>query len=333
MWELGKKMEGTELWLLKEFLAKTRLSYDEGIEYTFCLLNEEEKIIGTGSAEQNVLKCIAIDPAYQGQGLAATILTHLIAYEFEQGRSHLFLYTKPENREMFEGLSFYSICESDRVLFMENRKKGFIDFLQKIKEESPKEAFDKEKRIGAIVANCNPFTKGHRYLIECACRECDYVHVFVLSDKRSLIPPDVRYDLVKQGTADIKNVILHRASDYIISAATFPTYFMKDKVAAERANCELDVKLFGEKIAPELNISCRYVGTEPGCAVTNVYNETLERILPHCGVELKEIKRLEEDGKYISASAVREYMKNREFDKINQLVPKTTLQYLMEHEI
>ena len=35
--------------------------------------------------------------------------------------------------------------------------------------------------------------------------------------------------MVKEGVKDLDRVILHQTSDYIISAATFPTYFMKEK--------------------------------------------------------------------------------------------------------
>ena len=84
----GAPFQGQELKRLKEFLTKMELEYDDGIEYSTCILNDENEIIGTGSVDRNVLKCIAIDPKYQGQGLSAMILSELIQYEFEQGRTH-----------------------------------------------------------------------------------------------------------------------------------------------------------------------------------------------------------------------------------------------------
>ncbi len=237
----GKPLKGRELTRLKDFLKTVELEYDDGIEYTICILNEDYEIMGTGSVEQNVLKCIAVNPKYQGEGIAASIVSQLVQYEFEQGRPHLFIYTKPKNLVMFEDLSFYEILKTEDVLFMENRKYGMSDYVADIVKETPEEAMEPGKKIGAIVANCNPFTLGHRYLVEQAARECDYVHMFVLSDKRSDIPAQDRYQLVAEGVKDIPNVILHKTSEYMISAATFPTYFLKEKSAAKKANCKLDV--------------------------------------------------------------------------------------------
>lgn len=330
MMRAGSAFKGRELDELKSFLKEMDLSYDDGIDYTVCLLDEDGKIIGTGSAEQNVLKCIAIHPDCRGQGLAATLVSQLTQHEFEQGTTHIFMFTKSTNQSLFEDLGFYTIYNTGRVLFMENRKKGFSDFIEKIKKETPEDALKPEKKIGAIVANCNPFTKGHRYLMEQAAKECDYVHVFVLSDKRSEIPAEDRFRLVKEGAGDIEGLIFHRASDYIISAATFPTYFIKDKKQAEEANCRLDVELFGKRIAPEFNIQCRYVGTEPACRVTGAYNQVMQEVLPECGVEVKEITRLDCDGSFISASKVRTAAKDGRLDEIRKMIPETTYEYMKQ---
>ncbi len=214
----GKPLKGRELTRLKDFLKTVELEYDDGIEYTICILIEDYEIMGTGSVEQNVLKCIAVNPKCQGEGIAASIVSQLVQYEFEQGRPHLFIYTKPKNLVMFEDLSFYEILKTEDVLFMENRKYGMSDYVADIVKETPEEAMQPGKKIGAIVANCNPFTLGHRYLVNQAARECDYVHMFVLSDKRSDIPAQDRYQLVAEGVKDIPNVILHKTSEYMTSS-------------------------------------------------------------------------------------------------------------------
>lgn len=324
----GNPLKGKELEKLKQFLQKMDLEYDEGIEYSICILDDDYRIIATGSVEENVLKCIAVDPSCQGQGLSGTVLSNLIQYEFEKGRVHQFIYTKPKNKEMFEDLSFYTIIESENVLFMENRSTGFCKYMERMKAETPDRALEKGKRIGAVVMNCNPFTLGHRYLLEQAAAQCDYVHVFILSDKRSFIPAKDRYMLAYEGSRDIENLIFHKSSDYIISAATFPTYFMKDKAEASHANCRLDVELFAKCIAPELNIQVRFVGTEPNCGVTDVYNQTMKEILPQYGITLKEIARVKNAAGIISASAVRENMKKGKWMEAGKMVPDTTLNYL-----
>jgi len=325
----GKLFNGRELEQLKNFLEFMGLNYDEGIEHSVCLYNDESEIIATGSVDQNVLKCIAIHPDYQGQGLAGTLVSALIQYQYEHGRTHLLLYTKPLNEVMFSDLGFYTIIKTSTVLFMENRVRGFSSWQKSLTEETPVCALNSKAAIGCIVANCNPFTLGHRYLIEESLKQCDYLHLFVLSDKRSFYPPDLRYQMVKAGVFHLPRVILHKTSDYIVSAATFPTYFMKEKSVAQKANCELDLELFGRLIAPQLFIRKRFVGTEPTCKVTAVYNQSMKTLLPDFGIDVIEIERKQAAGTAISASMVRDYIKAGNYEAVRSLIPENVLSYLL----
>ena len=133
-----------------------------------------------------------------------------------------------------------------------------------------------------------------------------------------------KHRLVKEGTADIANARVHRSADYLISSATFPTYFLKDNVDASVVNADLDIQLFAKRIAPALGITKRFVGTEPFCPVTRAYNERMKQVLPEYGVEVIEIER--KDG--ISASKVRQLLAEGEKDKVRTLVPECTYKYL-----
>jgi len=220
--EIGSPLRPWRQKAVAEFLSREALDYDPAIPFTVNLL-DDDKIVGTGSLDGNICKCIAIDPAYQGEGLTATIITQLRQEAFRRGLRHLFLYTKPKNRFMFEGLSFYRVAETADTLLMENVKGGVQQFVASLEQpETP-------GTVGAIVANCNPFTLGHRYLVEQAAAQVDTLHLFVLSEDKSFFPAADRMMLVQQGVADLKNVIVHPTGDYLISAATFPTYFIKDK--------------------------------------------------------------------------------------------------------
>jgi [citrate (pro-3S)-lyase] ligase len=324
----GRPLKGKELELLKDFLKRNDLDYDQGIEYSVCLLDENYRIQATGSAEQNVLKCIAVDKSVRGTGLTGSVISCLTQYEFENGRSHILMYTKPENREMFEDLGFFTVLLTDDVLFMENRKSGFKEFVNRLISESPAEALKPGMVIGSIVANCNPFTYGHRYLVEQALNCCDYVHVLVLAENRSSFGADERFFMVREGIKDLPRAVVHQVADFVISAATFPTYFMKEKVHAVRAGCRLDLELFGRRIAPALGITKRFVGTEPVCAVTGHYNEEMKKILPRYGISVTEIGRKCSGGEAISASAVRKWYGKGDFEGLKGLVPETTLEYL-----
>jgi [citrate (pro-3S)-lyase] ligase len=137
--------------------------------------------------------------------------------------------------------------------------------------------------------------------------------------------------LVKQGVADLKNVIVHPTGDYLISAATFPTYFIKDKDRIPEIRCQLDLEVFANHFAPALNITRRFVGTEPLCQVTDAYNRQMLAILPQKGIEVTLVERKELDGGPISASRVRALLEEQKWEELSRLVPPTTLAYLREH--
>jgi len=321
--EYGHPFSKGKLNELQEFLRKTGLDYDPGIEFTVNILQDEE-IIATGSLDCNILKCIAVSEEHKGEGLTATIVTELQKEAFFRNLHHLFLFTKPENRAMFESLFYYPVAQTDDALLMENEKNGIQNFIASL------EAPVKTGIIGAIVANCNPFTLGHRYLIETAASQCDWLHVFILSEDRSMFPAKTRFELARQSTEDLPNVTLHPTGDYLISYATFPRYFIKDKSRINDIQCGLDIEIFKKYFAPALNITRRYIGTEPLSPVTNAYNQQLKRYLPESGIQVLEIPRKEISGVPISASAVRAALEKNDYEWLKKLVPVATYQYLLE---
>ena len=321
--EYGHPFTGRKRRRLEEFLRRMNLSYDEGVQYTVNLVTQDGEIAATGSLQHNVIKCVAVDDRYQGEGLSSRIVTLLLNHAMETGQSHLFVFTKPQNRAMFSDLGFYPILQTADVLFMENVRDGIQKYVQGLERPQQKGGV-----IGAAVMNCNPFTNGHRYLIETAASQCDTLHLFVLSEDRSAFPADVRYELVREGIEGIPNVILHHTSDYLISSAVFPTYFLKEQARAEQINCELDLRIFCEYFAKELAITRRFVGTEPFCQVTSAYNREMKCILPEYGIEVVEIPRKQLNGVEISASRVRACLKEGDFDAIGQMVPSSTLRFL-----
>lgn len=320
--QCGAPFSGRRRAAVEEFLRQNGLDYDEAIEYTVNLVDESGKIAATGSLRANVLQCIATDPAYRGEGLTARIVTLLQAHAFAGGRRHLFLFTKPQNRAQFEGVGFYPITETPQILLLENEEGGIRRFLSTLTR--PKNAAS----VGAIVANCDPFTLGHRSLIERAAAQCDALHLFLLSEDRGMFGAAERFELARRGTQDLENVYLHPTSDYLISAATFPTYFHKDKARAGEANCALDVQIFGEYFVPELKIARRFVGQEPFCPVTAAYNDALARLLPRYGAQVSVLPRLAQNGVAVSATQVRAAWQKRDFAALSALVPQTTLDFL-----
>lgn len=202
--------------------------------------------------------------------------------------------------------------------------------LKKYQEFIQSNAIHKMPRIGSIVMNCNPFTLGHRYLIEYAAGQVDYLYIFVVEEDKSYFKFEDRIELIKAGTNHLKNVKVLPSGQFIISTTTFSEYFDKANLKGTTIDTSLDVETFGSQIAPCLNISVRFVGEEPLDPITAQYNQSMKEILPKYGIELCEIPRKETDGGVISASRVRKCLEEKKWDEIRKLVPETTYLFLEE---
>ena len=324
--ELTGRLQGRKQTLWAEFLTRAGLEADLNAERTV-LIWDDDVLIATGSRQGNLLKCIAVDENRQGEGLTATVLTQLRQDAFSAGHRHLFLYTKPKNEPQFTSLFFYPIAKTEQVLLMENVPNGIGSFLDSL-PVSPCAG-----KVGAAVMNCNPFTLGHRYLIETAAKQCDRLYIFVLSEEQGSFPAADRLSLVQAGVRDLSNVTVLPTGPYLISSATFPTYFLKDRDSAGQIHCLLDIEIFTKYFVPKFGITVRFVGTEPLSAMTDQYNQALLQHLPSRGIELKQIPRLEQKGAPISASAVRALLGTGQKEALQGLVPETTLNYLLEHDL
>lgn len=180
---------------------------------------------------------------------------------------------------------------------------------------------------GVVVMNCNPFTLGHRYLIEQAAKQVERLFVMVVREDCSLFAYAERKAMVEQGVAHLKNVTVIDGSEYAISQATFPTYFLKRLDDAADTQMLLDLDLFRRHIAPALGTTVRFVGTEPTDQLTRRYNQLMHEVL----ADVRETARLEKKGNAVSASRVRKAMEQGDMSTIRQLVPPTTLPYIIAH--
>ena len=306
-------------------LEQEGIRRDEHLDYTCAMFDESFQVIATGSCFGNTLRCFAVSGSHQGEGLLNQIVTHLIAVQLERGNTRLFLYTKISTAPFFSDLGFYEIARVDNTLvFMENRRNGFGDYLEALSRH-------KGERSSAIVMNANPFTLGHQYLVEKAAAEWDTVHLFLVSEDASLVPFSVRKQLVQAGVSHLTNVHLHDTGPYIISSATFPSYFLKEENDVIRGHALLDLAVFIQ-IARALGITCRYVGEEPTSRVTGLYNEIMERELPRAGIECRVMPRFEVEGQPVSASAVRHALRDGDWPRLRRLVPSATYDYFKSAE-
>ena len=308
-------------------LQKEGIKRDGNLDYTCAVYDDDYEIIATGSAFGNTLRCFAVSSDHQGEGLMNLVMSHLLEYEMSRGFSHVFVYTKTSTAKFFLDIGFHEIARVEgSFVFLENRSNGFRNYLESLAAKSFADGIS-----GAIVMNANPFTKGHLYLVEKAASQCDHLHIFVVSEDKSVFPFKVRRMLIEKGTSDLKNVSIHESGPYIISNATFPSYFLKDETDVMKKHAMLDVTVF-TAIAKAMNIKVRFVGDEPFSTVTSVYNGVLSEQLPKAGIELKIISRLEFGGRPISASDVRLAIKNDDWTFLESVLPPSTASFLRSPE-
>lgn len=309
---------------VEQFLARFDLTFDRNVEYTITI-RWSGRMVGTGSFAGEVLRNVAVDEAIQGGGLASLILSDLMQEQARRGRLHYFIYTKPSMSHLFVNIGFKEIARAEPHAALLETGIGSVG---KYCESVAKQAAWLQGTRAAVVVNCNPFTKGHQALIQKAADENNGVIVFVVSEDLSLFPFADRLDLVKAGVASMTNVVVVPTGRYIVSSATFPTYFTRHEDQAA-AQTQLDINLFAEQIAPRLNITERYIGEEPYCPITNAYNTAMTEILPKHGIRIRVMPRIEVDGQIVSASKVREMIRQGDWQGIKQAVPATTYRYLI----
>lgn len=344
---------------IEAFLKRNALRIDD-MNYYAAVLDDDGEMIAGGGLKDDVIKCVAVDDAHKGEAIANTLVSHLISHANQEGYSCIKLFTKPKNRQLFESLSFRLLAEAPEAILMETGIGGIsntVDALKKIKEESKKyKEYNKECKedskecrentsylttstpqhltttmqpTGCIVMNCNPFTLGHRYLVESASRMVEHLFVIVVREDRSAFSYQERKAMVTAGTADLKNVTVCDGNEYAISNTTFPTYFLKQLSDATDTQILLDLDLFRRHIAPALGAEVRFVGTEPTDELTRRYNELMMESLGKDHVV--QIPRLENGGVAVSASRVRRAMESNSLKEAAQLVPPTTLPYIIAH--
>lgn len=324
--------DASNLAKIDTLLEREGIRRDPHLDYIAAMFDEDFNIIATGSCFGNTLRCLAVSDDHQGEGLMNQMVTHLINIQMERGNGHLFLYTKCESAKFFHDLGFQEIVRiPHQIVFMENKRKGFENYLNRLKSAVEISGVFEKQKIAALVMNCNPFTLGHQYLVEKVAAENDLVHLFMLSEDSSLFPYEVRKKLIQAGIAHLSNVVLHDSGSYIISQATFPSYFQENDDAVIKSNVEIDLQIF-VRIAQALGIQRRYVGNEPFSRVTNIYNQMMLQKLPEYGIACEVVERKEIERKAVSASAVRQAIKADDWALIKKLVPQTTFDFLMSDE-
>ena len=308
------------------FLAANGLRLESVDDY-FCITGNDGSIIAGAGLYKDIIKCIAVDPSARSLGLLGPLVSHVISFAGSKGINNLKVFTKPENEAIFVSLGFHVLARAPKAILMENGR-GLEEYLRSLSDGCPATA-------GVIVMNANPFTLGHRHLVRKAAEIVDRLYVIPVKEDVSLFPYVERLEMIRKGCEGVATVL--EGSDYQISAATFPTYFLKDLSDASETQMRLDIVLFGRHIAPALGVTVRFVGSEPSDLLTARYNELMKEILPEYGIQVVEIPRLavpaiaelvEAVEEPVSASIVRNALAEGSFMKAASLTPPSTWPYL-----
>ncbi|WP_166667182.1 [citrate (pro-3S)-lyase] ligase [Companilactobacillus nuruki] len=278
-----------------------------------------DKLIATGSYFENVLKYLAIDPDYQGGNTFNKIVSTLINELAAQNVFHIFVFTKPKYKKSFEYLGFQIIAETEFSALLETGDYSIGQYIKSLPKVTG-------QNISAIVMNANPFTLGHRYLVEQASKQSDYVYLFVVNQDASLFTTQERIDLIKQGVADLGNVIVVSGDQYMVSFVTFPAYFIKSRADVAKYQTQLDAKVF-KRVASALHINRRFVGNEPYSPTTEIYNRSMKQILPP-EISLDILDRKAIDNDIISATKVRKAIQESNLEAVQKYVPETTFKFI-----
>lgn len=335
---------------VEAFLSANGLRLAKLDRYVVVTRDEDgDEILAGGGLDGNVIKCVAVSESARSEGLMNILVSRLIAIAREEGRESVKAFTKPENEGIFKSLGFALIASSPNAILMENGRGGLPEYRKYL------ESLARPGRNGAIVMNANPFTKGHRYLVEQAASQVDNLYVIVVKEDRSRFPYVERKAMIEAGCAGLDNVVVCEGSDYAISAATFPTYFLKKLDDATDTQIALDLDLFVNHIAKPLGVTVRFAGSEPEDALTRRYNELMAEILPGTSVavvrqahqpdselvkgsalrqarrpiDFIEIPRLEQKGKPLSATSLRRALDKGNLKEAMEYIPKSTVPYLV----
>lgn len=308
---------------IEHFLDSNSLRLDKVDYYAVGTRLGDDKILAGGGLCGDIIKCIAVDDSLRGTGMSQRLVSHLLSEAQQRGYLNVKVYTKPENTDIFKGLSFKTLASSPLAVLMENGIGGLDNYTQYLHSHC------QDGNNGVLVMNCNPFTLGHRYLIEQAAQNVDNLYVIVVKEDVSMFSTRQRMAMVTEGCKDIANVTVLEGSDYAISALTFPTYFLKKLDDASDTHMTLDIDLFARHIAPVLNARVRYVGQEPNDKLTHRYNELMKSQLGNHGINLIEIERLKLEDTVISASTVRKLLEQGNLSEAVKMVPTTTVPYLI----
>lgn len=324
--------------MVEAFLQDNALRLDDVDYYAGVFRVDGDEMLAGGGLKGSVVKCLAVRSDCRDEALSCRMVSHLVSVANAAGHQVVRLFTKPANRMVFESMSFRLLAEAPEAILMETGVGGIDAYRRYLGSVRDAVATAPDAgEAGVIVMNANPFTLGHRYLVEQAAQNVARLYVIAVKEEASLFSYDERLAMIRSGVAHINNVTVCEGSDYAVSATTFPTYFLKRLSDASDTQMMLDIDLFRRHIAPALGATVRFVGSEPTDMLTRRYNEIMKQMLPRV-VETERLtvrkalcEAVGDTPAAVSASLVRAAMGRHSLWEAASMVPQTSVPYIIAH--
>ena len=307
---------------VERFLERNGLRM-EALDHYYTVQGADGEILAGAGTAGDIIKCVAVDSSERSSGLTVPLISRVISEAASRGLTALKVFTKPEYEPVFESLGFHTIAMAPLAVLMENGRglEDYCSYLRRLRTPGS---------CGVAIINANPFTLGHKYLLDTAAARVDTLFVIPVGEEGQQFSYKERCRMISDAAP--KGVRVLDASAYQISAATFPSYFIKDLSDVSETQMRLDLDLFGRYIAPSLGVLARFIGSEPEDALTAGYNALMRIVLPHYGVSVVEIPRLEEEpGAPVSASSVRKALNAGRFRAAAALTPSPSHPFMLAH--
>ena len=316
--EVKEAILNIEINKVKEFLASFGLSYEDSIDKTL-YIEDNDKIIATISKEKDIIKCLAISNSYQSENLSSVLVSKILEKMREENIHSYMVFTKAIYENTFINLGFKKLVNTSNTVMLEGGIDSIEDAINKMKIKIQAEYgnITDDIKVGSVVMNANPVTLGHQHLIEKSVLENDLTLVFVVEEDNQEFDFQSRYSLVYLTCKKYENVVVLPASKYIVSKKTFPTYFLNKDIVDSEVSL-IDALIFKKYFMEKLKIDKRYVGSEVKEKMSD-YNNTLKTILQD---KLVLIDRIQQDGTTISASYVRSLLKEGNVEKALEYIPR-----------
>ena len=194
----------------------------EALDSYYTVQDADGNILAGAGISGDIIKCVAVAQDMRSEGLLTPVISRIIA-----GRGNLKVFTKPEYQYLFESLGFKLLAKAPLAILLENGRglQQYCEYLRnqpssaenyfsgrcqknqfsassstptraEAKNQFPSASTTPACKIGVIVMNANPFTLGHKYLIDKALEQVDTLYVIPVKEDVSMFPYAERLEMI-----------------------------------------------------------------------------------------------------------------------------------------